>query len=163
MGANALAADDSVQDVLDGIRRIVHGLHQSSREAQQRTGLSGAQLFVLRRLADAGPLSVNELAGRTFTHQSSVSTVVSRLEARRFVRQCPDPRDRRKRILTLTAPGRSALAAAPYAAQERLIDAVHRLRPRTARMVARALNGIADVMAAAPRPGMFFEGGERHE
>jgi MarR family transcriptional regulator, lower aerobic nicotinate degradation pathway regulator len=161
MGANTSRRQD-VQALLDGIRRIVHGLHESSRDAQRRTGLTGAQLFVLRRLADAGPLSVNELAVRTFTHQSSVSAVVSRLVARRFVEQRPDPHDRRRRILTLTRAGRTALAAAPHAAQDRLIAAVLGLSPGTRRTVAGALARVADAMAAARRPVMFFEERRRH-
>ena len=37
--------------VLDSIRRIVQFLRESSREAERRVGLSGAQLFVLRTVA----------------------------------------------------------------------------------------------------------------
>ncbi len=161
MGTNTYGGAD-VQRVLDGIRRIVHGLHESSREAQRRVGLTGAQLFVLRRLADSGPLSVNELAARTFTHQSSVSVVVSRLRARRLVAAHPDSRDGRRRILALTAAGGAALAAAPDAAQERLIDAVLHLAPATRRTVATALARMADTMATVRRPGMFFEKRRRH-
>ncbi len=103
-------------------------------------------------------MSVNDLARRTFTHQSSVSTVVARLRARRLVRQTEDRRDRRKRILALTPRGHTALSRAPDAAQERLVEAVLELRPATRRTVARALDRMADTMAAARRPGMFFEG-----
>ena len=78
MGAHISRAGE-VQAVLDGVRRIVHALRASSRRAEQDYGLSGAQLFVLQRLADAPALSVNELAARTHTHQSSVSTVVAKL------------------------------------------------------------------------------------
>ncbi len=143
--------------MLDGIRRVVHGLHASSRQAERRIGLTGAQLFVLRRLADAGPLSVNDLARRTFTHQSSVSMVVSRLASVRLVERRRDAHDGRKRILAITRAGRVALAAAPDAAQEQLIEAVLRLPAPTRRTVARALNRMADAMAVARRPRMFFE------
>lgn len=157
MGIN-VSDDEDAQGVMDGIRRIVRSLHESSRAAHQATGLTGAQLFVLRRLADGGSMSVNDLARRTFTHQSSVSTVVARLRARRLVRQTEDRRDRRKRILALTRRGHTALSRAPDAAQERLVEAVLELRPATRRTVARALDRMADTMAAARRPGMFFEG-----
>jgi DNA-binding MarR family transcriptional regulator len=160
MGTNASTRTD-VRHVLDGIRRIVHGLHESSREAERTLGVTGAQLFVLRCLADAGPLSVNDLARRTFTHQSSVSTVVARLKAAKLVERRGDAFDGRKRILVLTAAGRTMLRAAPHAAQERLIDAVVGLPPRTRRTVARALGRLADGMAARRRPAMFFEGRPR--
>jgi DNA-binding MarR family transcriptional regulator len=161
MGAHTSTERD-VKAVLDGIRRIVQGLHESSRDAQRQIGLTSAQLFVLSRLADAGPMSVNDVARRTFTHQSSVSTVVSRLESKRLVQRGVDPADGRKRILTLTKAGRAALTTAPMTAQEHLIRAVRRLTPATRRIVARALGEMSNAMAVARRPAMFFETGGRH-
>src|SRR4051812_6915818 len=73
------------RSVLDSIRRIVRALRVSSRRAELNVGLSGAQLFVLQKLAEGGRLSVNELAAKTLTHQSSVSVVVQRLSARGLV------------------------------------------------------------------------------
>jgi DNA-binding MarR family transcriptional regulator len=161
MGAHTSTESD-VKAVLDSIRRIVQGLHESSRDAQRQIGLTSAQLFVLSRLADGGPMSVNDVAQRTFTHQSSVSTVVSRLESKRLVQRGVDPADGRRRILTLTRAGRAALAAAPMTAQEHLIRAVRRLTPATRRIVARALGEMSNAMAVARRPAMFFETGGRH-
>src|SRR4051794_8130303 len=68
-----------VRAIMDAIRRIVRVLRVSSRAAEKQVGLSGAQLFVLHKLADTPALSLNELADRTRTHQSSVSVVVQRL------------------------------------------------------------------------------------
>src|SRR5258706_11797595 len=79
MGSDTLVERAEVRAVMDGVRRLVQVLRESSRAARRRVGLSAAQLFVLHRLADAPALSLNELAARTFTHQSTVSVVVSRL------------------------------------------------------------------------------------
>src|SRR5450432_2546863 len=78
-----------VREVLNALRRIVRSLRVSSRTAEQRVGLSGAQLFVLQCLARQSPCSVSELAARTATDQSSVSVVVSRLVALGHVRSAP--------------------------------------------------------------------------
>ena len=147
-----------VQPILDGIRRIVQGLRVTSREAERRSGLTSAQLFVLRRLAEAEGMSINELAERTFTHQSSVSVVASRLVARRLVGRHLDPRDGRRRLLVLTSAGRRALASTPYIAQERLVDAVLTLSPSARRLTGASLARMADAMAVG-RPEMFFEDG----
>src|SRR5262245_64858968 len=72
-------SDTHSREVLDSLRRIVQTLRESSRRAEQRLGISGAQLFVLEQLASGPSHSLNDLAARTFTHQSSVSTVVARL------------------------------------------------------------------------------------
>ena len=145
--------------LLDAIRRIVQSLHASSRDSQASTGLSTAQLFVLRTVEGPGGLSINDLAARTFTHQSSVSVVVSRLEARRLVRRRVDRADARRRLISLTPMGRRVLQGAPMAAPELLVDAVVAMPASSRRATARALERLADAMAARRRPPMFLESG----
>ena len=60
-------------------------LRVASRAAERDVGLGAAQLFVLHKLEEAPRLSLNELAERTRTHQSSVSVVVRRLVNRGLV------------------------------------------------------------------------------
>src|SRR3978361_1998981 len=88
-------APDRVREVLNSLRHIVRSLRVASRTAQARVGLSGAQLFVLQCLARQSPCSINDLAARTATDQSSVSVVVSRLVARGHVLRTPSEADRR--------------------------------------------------------------------
>jgi DNA-binding MarR family transcriptional regulator len=159
MGAHTSATGTGdVQAVLDGIRRIVQALHASSRHTERRVGLTAAQLFVLRSLAGTKGLSINELSARTFTHQSSVSVVASRLQRRGLVARRADPEDGRRRVITLTAAGRRALSTAPAATQERLIGAVVAMTPTLRRSAIRALDQIANAMVADKRPPMFLEG-----
>jgi DNA-binding MarR family transcriptional regulator len=158
MGAHTSSPPtDDVRALLDAIRRIVQSLHASSRDSQSTTGLSTAQLFVLRTVEGSGGLSINDLAARTFTHQSSVSVVVSRLEARRLVRRRVDRADARRRLIALTPVGRRVLQGAPRAAPELLVDAVVAMPASSRRATARALERLADAMAARRRPPMFLE------
>src|SRR6476469_8322187 len=113
MGANTSSA---TRDVLDAVRRIVQTLHESSRQAEQQLGVSGAQLFVLQRLAESPGASLNELAARTHTHQSSVSAVVTKLVARRLVRRSKAANDARRLELSLTPAGHRLVIRAPHAA-----------------------------------------------
>src|SRR2546423_1557121 len=114
-------ADDATRAVLDAIRRIVRALRESSRAAERTAGIGAAQLFVLHRLASAPALSLNELAARTFTHQSSVSVVVSRLVERGLVARSRGGADGRRISISATSAGRALVARAPAAAQERLL------------------------------------------
>src|SRR4051812_49679467 len=79
--ATDVLTDRATREVLDAIRRVVRTLREASRHSDRVVGVSAAQLFVLQRLAGTRGLSVNELAARTLTHQSSVSVVVSKLAA----------------------------------------------------------------------------------
>ena len=156
MGSHA--SEEPVRAVLDGVRRIVRALRESSREAERKVGISGAQLFILQQLAGGPVRSVSELAERTLTHQSSVSVVVQRLVSARLVARSPSRSDRRRSELRLTSRGRDLLRSAPPLAQERLIRAVRALSgPRRAQL-ASGLSEVAGRMGlGAGAPGMFFE------
>lgn len=157
MGANIIPQDDT-QAVLDAVRRIVHALRESSRWAEKHVGLSGAQLFVLQALAGSAPISVNELAARTHTHQSSVSTVISRLVDGGFVKRLRSADDARRAELSLTPKGRRLAGRAPHAAQTLLIRGVERLPARRRSLLASTLSELAAAMDAIDRsPAMFFE------
>jgi DNA-binding transcriptional ArsR family regulator len=111
MGTHVSRGAD-VQAVLDGVRRIVQALRASSRWAERHVGLSGAQLFVLQKLAETPAISVNELAERTHTHQSSVSAVISRLAELGLVTRKRSAADGppRRAVAGRPAPGASSVA-----------------------------------------------------
>ena len=148
--------------VLDAFRRIVQAIRESSRDAERRVGLSGAQLFVLQTVAEQPGLSMNDLAEATHTHQSSVSVVVSRLIRARSLERTTAASDGRRAEIRLTALGRRRLARAPHTAQGRLVAAVNGLGLRERRRLAASLELIVRRMALErQRAGMFFEGRER--
>jgi DNA-binding MarR family transcriptional regulator len=157
-GKNGLG--DEVQLVMDSIRRIVKLLRIGSRDAEKRAGLTGAQLFVLQKLAEDKVLSVNDLAQRTHTHQSSVSVVVQSLVDKGLVTRSRAAEDGRRLDLALTASARALLRKAPGTAQNRLIEAIENLpgptRTQLAKLLARLVSeaGLQD-----EEPTMIFEDG----
>jgi DNA-binding MarR family transcriptional regulator len=144
--------------ILDDLRRVVRKLRESSREAEQRLGVTGAQLFVLRTLSHEQALSVNELAARTRTHQSTVSTVVRRLVERGLVTRKASAEDARRVALSVTKSGLALLAKAPLAAQDDLILGIERLSREHRRTLASSLRTLVTSMGLdAQEPAMFFE------
>jgi len=144
--------------VLDSLRKIVQVLRESSRRAEQRLGISGAQLFVLEKLADGSSQSLNDLASRTFTHQSSVSTVVTRLVEQGLVSRQRSAGDSRKVELVLTPRGRRLAAQTTGAAQEQLIQSIRRMPVRTRNELALLLDELVSGMKVTERkPRMFFD------
>jgi DNA-binding MarR family transcriptional regulator len=137
---------------------IVEALRASSRDAERRLGVTGAQLFVLRKLAEAPAESVNQLAERTFTHQSSVSVVVSRLVARRLVSRAPSPADARRSSITITAAGRTLLRRAPEQAHTRIVVGLERLSQTERSALAHGLERLLrEAGIDAEAPTMFLE------
>jgi MarR family transcriptional regulator, lower aerobic nicotinate degradation pathway regulator len=145
---------------LDAFRRIVQALRVGARDGECRAGVSGAQLFALQQIAEHPGASINDVAALTFTHQSSVSVVIQRLVAQRFVAKVAARHDRRRQRLELTAAGRRALRSGPVVVQERLIAAISALPAAERRTLARALGDVARLVTptgAAPHPPMLFE------
>ena len=143
---------------VDAIRRILHALRTSATKAEARAGVTGAQLFVLHSLAEAPAASLNELAARTLTHQSTVSVVVDRLVRRDLVIKRRAPEDARRVELRLSPSGRALVRRAPQVAQARLIDGLRALPRSEARELARLLRQLLRTMRATREPAeMFFE------
>lgn len=146
------------QRILDSVRRLVRLLRLSDRAAQSEVGLSSAQLFVLHELGKTPELSLNELAERTRTDQSSVSVVVTRLVEAGLIERRRAEEDARRLVLTLTRSGRTALVTAPPAPQAHLLDVIEALpaaeRKRFASTFARILEAMGAGGSAAP---MLFD------
>jgi DNA-binding MarR family transcriptional regulator len=161
-GADAVPAPaaplSEAQLVMDALRRIVRSLRQSARAAEDRLGISAAQLFVLHEVRRGIRLSINELAARTLTDQSSVSVVVKRLAERRLVERGPSPDDARRTEVVITARGRSLLKNAPEATQVEIIAGLDRLTAADRTALARLLTAlVAGMETSSGDAPMFFE------
>jgi DNA-binding MarR family transcriptional regulator len=146
-----------LRQIMDDLRHIVRALRVSSRGTEKRLGISGAQLFVLQRLAEARPVSLGQLAERTHTDPSSVSVVVSRLVQRGLVLRAPSEEDARRAEVRLTSRGRALAKRAPEALQSRLVEALAGLPRETRRGLADGLAALVAGMKIGGSPRMFFE------
>ncbi len=146
------------QLILDSLRRIVQALRQSSAQAEKSAGLTGAQIFVLKQIRANPGLSVNELAALTCTHQSTMSEVAGRLEARGLITRRKSEKDGRRVELSLSAGGETTLGSGFETAQEKLLRAIAQLpEPATAQLA----NGLTALIEAAgltgPPPALFLD------
>jgi DNA-binding MarR family transcriptional regulator len=64
---------------------------------------------VLATLDEFGAASQAELSARTGIYRSDLVAVINELAKRGLVERAPDPADRRRNVVTLTAPGRRQL------------------------------------------------------
>jgi DNA-binding MarR family transcriptional regulator len=144
--------------VLDALRRIIRFLRLADREAEAAYGLTAAQLFVLHALSESPGSSLAELAERTLTDQSSVSIVVSRLEAKKLIARKVSARDRRRAELRLTPAGKRIMETGPVAPQPKIIAAIEALPAAKRREVVRALELLSHTIGAGDvEPMMLFE------
>jgi DNA-binding MarR family transcriptional regulator len=151
-------AGDPAELVMIGLRRIVRFLRLAERAAGSGYGLSAAQLFVLRVLVDAPARSIAEIATRTLTDQSSVSTVVARLVAKKLVRRKMVTTDRRRAELVLTTTGLRIATNLSRLPQVAIVEAVRAMPiARQANLVRTLAELTGAIGADVVSPRMLFE------
>lgn len=132
--------------VLNSFRCLVKSLRLADRAGLKEYGLGASQLYVLHELKRDAPLSINDLANRMATDQSTVSVVVAKLIDKGFVTRERSEADARRLDLTLTAKGHLTVRKLPPPIQHLIIDGVQRLPRGRAKALAESLQEICDVL-----------------
>lgn len=118
-----LVVDNGVVPALRAIRawvRLDAAFAELNRQLRCEYGITGAQLAVLRIVAEQDHLTLAALRRQLIMHPATLGQLVDRLASRHLVELSPDPDDRRRRRVSVTAAGREILAAAPLAGPVRL-------------------------------------------
>lgn len=82
-----------------------HGLQSVSKHMKKKLSVTGPQRLVIRVVGRRPGISAGTLARLLHTHPSTLTGVLQRLEARGVLRREPDPADRRRWVIHLTAAG----------------------------------------------------------
>lgn len=80
------------------------------RKVTDATGLPFSRIRALKRLV-AGPMTLKDLADAMSTDAPAATVAINDLENRSLVERCPHPDDRRAKLVSITAAGRSVIAA----------------------------------------------------
>ncbi|HYC93662.1 MAG TPA: MarR family transcriptional regulator [Thermoanaerobaculia bacterium] len=151
-------ADDEGMRILNSIRQLVRALRLFDRETQTRYGVTAAQMFVLHAIEQEEGLSLNALAARTATDQSSASVVVQRLVEAGYVLRTAQPSDRRRIELRLTLKGRNVIRKAPPPAQQKILATVAAMSPRDRKELATLLEEFVGAFGVRGKKApMLFE------
>ena len=146
-------------DVLQQLRVVVRLAGGHSARLEHAAGIPGAQLWALHEIAQVDGISVGALAQRLRLHQTTISNLLSRLEAAGLVRKGRAPDDQRIVQIHLTAAGRKRLKTVPDAARGLLPGVLERMSAAQLRKVHDGLAVLIDCMggydaalAAKPLP-----------
>jgi DNA-binding MarR family transcriptional regulator len=112
-------ADDAIRAIRSWLR-LERAFAAFNRELRATVGLTGAQLAMLRIVAEVGPTTLAGLRGRLRLHPATLGQLVDRLRDKSLVALSTDPTDARRRVVELTDEGRRALRQAPLAGPVRL-------------------------------------------
>lgn len=134
---------------------VLKGFHTiAGRVAKdlERSGLGDSDFRVLEVLLHKGPLPVNALGPKVFLTPGSISIAVERLHARGLVSRTANERDRRVRMVRLTAKGRSLIERVFAAHARRMEEIANVLTAEERVQVAAALKKLGKRAGALPPP-----------
>jgi DNA-binding MarR family transcriptional regulator len=117
--------------------RVVLG--QLMRRLRADLPFSISQGAVLGRLDREGPQSVSDLAVKERMRPQSMAQTVADLEADDMVERNPDPSDRRRALVSMTAAGREQLSASRQRREGWLVRAIEELPGEDRATVERAI------------------------
>jgi MarR family transcriptional regulator, lower aerobic nicotinate degradation pathway regulator len=99
--------------------------HRLVSDGFARIGARGYHYRLLASLIEDGPASQAALGRRTGIHLSDMVAALNELEEDGFVARAPDPADRRRNVITVTASGRKRsdqLASSAQGIQDALLE-----------------------------------------
>lgn len=107
--------------LLEGLERRALGFFVERRSARPARMPTRLQLHVLHGVRESGGMALGELTGYLRVGPAAASQLAQTLVARGWLGRAPDPRDRRRRVFSVTAAGSRVMAA---------MDRRHRLAVR---------------------------------
>jgi DNA-binding MarR family transcriptional regulator len=122
-----VVSDDDASQLAHDLRLAVGRLARRLRQLyalHRGDQVSFIELAVLSRLHRDGPATASQLANGERVTAQAVGAAIGALDQRGLVQRTPDAHDRRKTIVSLTDPGRSAFAVREQAVIDRLVQAV---------------------------------------
>ena len=117
----------------------------------EEVGMRRAHYALLVALREDGPASQAALGRRLAADRSDMHRTVGDLEARGLIARKPDPADRRRNVVTLTAPGAAALREVDARVDEAQAELLEPLEPEERDELVRLLRRILELSARVRR------------
>jgi DNA-binding MarR family transcriptional regulator len=131
---------------------VVHGLQSTSKRMTAAFGVTGPQRLVLRVLGLFPGMSAGDLAAVLHVHPSTLTGVLQRLLAQRWLLRVEDPRDRRRAVLRLTARGARVNAIDSGTVETAVAEALAIVSDRDRAATMRVLERLATALKSPGQP-----------
>jgi len=139
---------DNLEEVLVALRRVIRATDLHSKHLSKTTGLTAPQILLLQTIRNKGEVSIGELANEISLSQATVTTILDRLEKRKFIYRERSKEDKRKVHAYLTETGKGILIDAPMPLQDQFARQFKDLQQWEQTMIIASLQRIAQMMDA---------------
>ncbi|TYL48532.1 MarR family winged helix-turn-helix transcriptional regulator [Marinomonas sp. IMCC 4694] len=137
-----------LHDVLVHLRRIIRATDLQSKRVVKACGLTIPQIMVLRSIEELGDVTVRKISDSVSLSQATVTTILNRLEDRKYVERVRAQKDKRIVNARLTVEGKATLATAPPLLHEKFVHEFESLEGWEQTQVLSSLQRIAMMMDA---------------
>ncbi len=135
-------------DVVVALRQIQRRVELDSRNLAREAHLTHSQLRVLQLLDESKTLSASEIAKETKLTNATITSIVDKLVARKFIQRTKCDSDKRKVWLELLPDGQKALEDAPRDLQQVFEAKFEKLESWEQAMLVAALEKIVNLLDA---------------
>ncbi|WP_062265665.1 MarR family winged helix-turn-helix transcriptional regulator [Endozoicomonas arenosclerae] len=135
-------------DVLVSLRQIIRATDLHSKRMIKVCGLTIPQVMVLRAIETLGDVTVKRISQDVSLSQATVTTILNRLEDRKYIERVRSTKDKRIVNARLTADGRHVLATTPPLLHEKFIERFESLEEWEKTQLLSALQRVATMMDA---------------
>lgn len=156
MAKRKVIKETAITEIMQSLRRIFKAIQQYSEEVLKEFGVTGPQLWLLKTLPQEGGTSVSELSRKMYLHISTVSGIIDRLEAKRYIARRRRETDRRVVMVHLTDPGKRIVEKAPAPSQGKLLYGLQNLSEKEVLKMHDALQKIVRLMELEQTKVTFF-------
>lgn len=105
--------NDTCKGVLKAIRSMIRAVEMQSKMLDQKYGLTGPQLLILKEIEHGAILTTSEIAHNISISQSTATIIIDKLVEKKYVERTRDTFDKRKWFIALTENGRELLKKTP--------------------------------------------------
>ncbi len=135
------------EEVLASIRKLIRASDVYSSKVRQLSGLTSAQLLLLRAIDNNPSASLGALAKQISLSQATTSTILKRLESAGFTYKTRSESDRRRSQVFLTEAGSEVLDRAPMPLDQEFLNRFQSLKPYEQSAIVSSLQRVAEMMA----------------
>jgi len=145
-----------ISEIIDNIRRVFKAVHEQSKKAKRKTGITGPQLWAIKIISEVAPVKTSDLADRMYLHPATVTGIINRLEVIGLINRIRTNADRRVVRIELTVDGKKLVTKSPQVAQGLLVEGLEALTQKKLLEIAASLDTLVYILGAQELPAQLI-------